>query len=68
MRICQWKKKLIKIERTMRGYNVSDKSTAQEEHRVQKWSEGLIYVGITWHILVQCSVLRQLRYNKYGKQ
>ena len=36
----------------IRGYNVPDKYGAQEEREVIKWSEGLIYVGITCHILV----------------
>ena len=31
---------------------MSDQSVAQEENEVQKWSEGLIYVGIMCHIWV----------------
>ena len=31
---------------------MSEQYIAQEEHEVIKWSEGLIYVGITCHILV----------------
>ena len=42
----------IKIKRKFRGYNVSDQSGAQEEREVRKWSEGLIYIGITCHIWV----------------
>ena len=45
-------KKLIEIKRNIRGYNVSDKSGAQEECEVRKWRESLIYVGITCHIWV----------------
>ena len=45
-------KTLIEIKRNIRGYNVSDKSGAQEECEVQKWEEGIIYVGSTCHIWV----------------
>ena len=38
--------------RVIRGYNVLDKSGAQEEREVRNWSEGLIYFGIACHIWV----------------
>ena len=33
-------------------YNVSDQLGTQEEREVQKWAEGIIYIGITCHIWV----------------
>ena len=52
MRICQRIKSFIKIKKNICGYNITDKSRAQEEREVRKWAEGLIYVGITFHIWV----------------
>ena len=43
-------KNYIKINRNIRGYNVSYQYGTQEKCGVRKWAGGLIYVGITGHI------------------
>ena len=53
--VCEYAKGLkyfIKIKRNIIGYSVSDQSIAQQEREVQKQAEGIIYVGITYHIWV----------------
>ena len=42
----------IKIKRNICIYNAPDQPGAQEECEVQKWEEGIIYVGSTCHIWV----------------
>ena len=47
MRIFQRIIFLIKIKRNICIYNAPDQSGAQGECEVQKWEEGIIYVGGT---------------------
>ena len=71
MRICQRIRYFIEIERKICGYNVTDKSRAQEECEVLKWIEDPIYVGITCHIWVHriiCTAVQIILRNINGER
>ena len=56
MRICQRIYFKSRIKRNICEYKVSNPSGSQEYREIQKWEEGLIYVGITCHIWVHIIV------------